>query len=168
MKLQFNQETEMRLIRVWFLILPIKGKVFIMSAKIREYRGDEIIVLFDAKRCIHAAECIKGMPDVFNVKERPWIQPEGVDNDALVAVIESCPSGALQYLRSDGGEAEVAPLTNTIAAQKNGPLYVQGDLVITTEDGEKLHETRVALCRCGASKNKPFCDNSHRKIDRSL
>ena len=128
----------------------------------RTYTSDAIDVQYDLKRCIHAAECVHGAPGVFDPKRKPWVDPSLADADAISAVIMSCPSGALKFTRKDGGAQEVAPDANTVAIQSNGPLFVHGDLQIETPDGEVVFtDTRVALCRCGLSENKPFCDNSH-------
>lgn len=136
-----------------------------MAAKNHEYAGTAITVRFDAKRCIHAAKCVRGLPAVFNTKERRWVQVENAGADEVAATVMACPSGALHFERKDGGAAEVAPNENVIRTKANGPHYVHGDLRILTANGELLlHETRVALCRCGASQNKPFCDNSHAQI----
>lgn len=45
-----------------------------MNSKRREYQGDGITVSYELKRCIHAAECVRGLPAVFNLGKRPWIQ----------------------------------------------------------------------------------------------
>lgn len=133
-----------------------------MSDKIRRYETDAITVTYDLKRCIHAEECIRGLPTVFNPKARIWIQPENAPADAIAQVITCCPSGALHFQRKDGGAPETPPPHNTVTIAPDGPLYVHGDLEIIRLDGSPaLQETRVALCRCGASQNKPFCDNSH-------
>ena len=59
----------------------------------------------------------------------------------------------------------LAPAQNTLMVLYNGPYYAHGDLAIegSPEDMPGVRR-RVALCRCGQSKNKPFCDNSHREI----
>lgn len=76
----------------------------------------------------------------------------------------ACPTGALRYERSDGGRPEAIPGSNTVFVMRDGPLYVRGRIEISDENGDTLHlDTRVALCRCGQSDNKPFCDHSHRK-----
>jgi len=122
------------------------------------------MVTFELKRCVHAAECLRRLPSVFDLKGRPWIQVDGASAEEIVSTIESCPSGALQYQRLDGGEAEMPDPVSSVIPIGNGPLYVRGDLSIRLEDGDILRESRAALCRCGQSQNKPFCDNSHRKI----
>lgn len=133
-----------------------------MVSKPRIYAGQGIDVAYDVKRCIHAEQCVRHLRAVFDPDQRPWIQPERADADTIATTIERCPTGALHYQRTDGGAAEAVPAENTIRIDPNGPLYVQGDLILQTSDGtEVMRETRLALCRCGASKNKPFCDNAH-------
>ena len=134
------------------------------KSKRRSYGGQGIVVSYNVKRCIHAAECVRGLPNVFDPKKRPWVQPDAAAADELVVVIERCPTGALQFERKDGGAPEVAPTENIILPVPNGPVYVHGQVEITIA-GEPEQETRVALCRCGASNNKPFCDNTHLEIN---
>ncbi len=135
-----------------------------MASKIREYQGDGIVVTWDAKRCINAKECVKGLPAVFDENKRPWIQPAGASPDELADVTVRCPSGALHFAQSNSGLVESPPEANIVVPVVDGPVYVHGDLKISPSDGETLRETRVALCRCGTSENKPYCDNSHLKI----
>ncbi len=135
-----------------------------MASKLREYQGDGIVVMWDAKRCIHAKECVKGLPAVFDENKRPWIQPADASPIELADVIVRCPSGALHFAQSNSGPVESPPESNIVVPVVDGPVYVHGDLKISTSDGETLRETRVALCWCVASENKPYCDNSHLKI----
>jgi CDGSH-type Zn-finger protein/uncharacterized Fe-S cluster protein YjdI len=129
----------------------------------KRYFSLSILVDYDAKRCIHAAECIRGLPAVFDTNRRPWILPSAAEPDAIAAVVQRCPSGALHFSRTDGGPAEAAPEDNTIVPRPRGPLYVRGRVQLRAPDGRLLVEdTRLSLCRCGQSRNKPFCDNSHR------
>ena len=137
-----------------------------MSKNVKQYTGEQIDVSYDVKRCIHAAECVRGLPAVFDTEKRPWIQPGNASADAVAEVIHRCPTGALHYTRKDGGSAEPIPGSNRILLAANGPLYVTGDLKIEAS-GNTLKETRAALCRCGQSANKPFCDNAHKKADFS-
>lgn len=128
----------------------------------RAYEGDGVTIHFDARRCIHAAECVHGLPAVFDADSRPWITPAGASVEEIVSVVERCPSGALTYVRSDGGPPEAVPSDPRIGMVKDGPLHVRGSLDLCDAEGRALDSgPRVALCRCGASKNKPFCDNSH-------
>lgn len=133
-----------------------------MAEKIQRYKSDAIAVRYDAKRCIHAAECVRGLPTVFNPRERRWVKLENAGADEVTEIVRRCPTGALHYERNDNGASEPTPNENVIRAQAHGPHYVRGDIRVPAATGETLlSETRAALCRCGASQNKPFCDNSH-------
>jgi CDGSH-type Zn-finger protein len=102
---------------------------------------------------------------VFVPEARPWVVVDAADADAVATAIESCPTGALHYRRLDGGLQEQPPAETTVEPRPNGPLFVRGAVRIVDPDGDLIREdTRVALCRCGASENKPFCDGSHRRV----
>ena len=133
-----------------------------MADRVRTYTSDDLDVHFSPRRCIHAAECVHGRPEVFDPNQKPWIDPEQAGADAIAEVVVRCPTGALTFTRKDGGAEEATPTHNKVTIAAQGPLFARGDLRVETPDGEMLLEdTRVALCRCGLSKNKPFCDNSH-------
>ncbi|WP_026166609.1 CDGSH iron-sulfur domain-containing protein [Gracilimonas tropica] len=133
-----------------------------MKEKILSYSTEDIKVTWDKERCIHAAECVRGLPNVFDPKRKPWIKPELANVGELTEVIERCPTGALHYERINSEKKEQAPEQNVITIQKDGPLYIHGEVAIRDLDGNVvLKDTRVAMCRCGKSKNKPLCDNSH-------
>jgi len=135
-----------------------------MEKRIRNYTGEKIDVSYETRRCIHAEECIKRLHAVFDTSKRPWVQPDAGLADSIVETILHCPSGALHYERKDGGEVEPIPDHNTILLTMNGPSYLRGDFTIVNGAGELVvNDTRAALCRCGGSANKPFCDNTHRK-----
>ncbi|MDX1438901.1 MAG: CDGSH iron-sulfur domain-containing protein [Rubricoccaceae bacterium] len=129
----------------------------------RTYSSDGINVHYDVNRCIHAAECVRGAPRVFNPKRRPWIDAEQGQAGDIAEVVLRCPTGALSFTRKDAGEEERPERLNTVTIQQDGPHYLRGNLQIESASGEILsRETRMALCRCGLSNNKPFCDNSHK------
>lgn len=132
------------------------------TGKDRRYAG-AVDITYSLRRCIHAEYCVNHLSEVFDKNKRPWITPDGAPPDQIMAVIESCPSGALHYDRKDGVR-EAAPPTNVIRVRHNGPLEIRGDLSINGATVELHHERRVTLCRCGASDNKPFCDNAHLRI----
>lgn len=134
-----------------------------MNDNVRHYADVEIDVRYDAQRCIHAAECLRGFPAVFDMTRRPWILPTGAGADAIATVIAKCLSGVLHFMRRDGGAAEIPPEGNTIVPMAGGPLYIHGRVQLRSADGKLIvKDMRLALCRCGQSHNKPFCDNSHR------
>jgi CDGSH-type Zn-finger protein/uncharacterized Fe-S cluster protein YjdI len=128
-----------------------------MSDGEQRYEGRDILVKFDATKCIHARNCVLGRPDVF-VPNAPgeWIQPDGARAEEIAAVARACPSGAITY-ELHAGAPEAAPLVNTARLRENGPLVMHAEMEIEGH-GAAL---RAALCRCGHSKNKPFCDGTH-------
>ena len=124
----------------------------------KTYTGSKIDVSFDGKLCIHARECVTGLPGVFEANAPgDWIHPDEASAESIAAVAHSCPSGAIRYQRKDGGPNEAAPEVNTVKIKENGPLAFRAELSI---DGEPAGY-RATLCRCGASANKPYCDGSH-------
>jgi uncharacterized Fe-S cluster protein YjdI len=131
----------------------------------REYRNERIAVYWAPQYCIHMANCLNAEPEVFDAMRRPWIVLDGADADAVADAVMSCPTGALTYERLDGGDAEPEPDEVTVSARPNGPLFVRGSVTVTDGHGGIVRQgTRMALCRCGESLNKPFCDATHRKI----
>lgn len=130
--------------------------------KIRHYDGDGIRVTYDAKRCIHAAECVHGLPEVFDPDRKPWIEAGAAAAEDLAAVVRRCPTGALTYARLDGQPEEGPAPTNELRIARDGPVYARGAIVLLdAEHREIVRETRAAFCRCGASQNKPYCDGRH-------
>ena len=136
-----------------------------MSDAVRLYVGQNIDVTYDTERCIHAAECTRGLPAVFDNSRRPWIDPNEASADAIAAVIAKCPSGALHFIRHDAGDPETPPEHDSATVIPGGPLYMRGLVQLRAADGSVIvKDTRLALCRCGQSRNKPFCDNSHLNV----
>ncbi len=131
-----------------------------MSSK--KYVKGDITVLWNADKCIHAANCVNGLPNVFKPKEKPWIQVEGATAEAIVAQVKECPSGALSIEGNEDSNGIESAKAQVFA---NGPVIVTGPLEITHTDGTKTTMERAAFCRCGASEKKPFCDGTHKKID---
>lgn len=134
-------------------------------AREKEYTGPGIVVTFNSRRCIHSANCVRGLPEVFDTKKRPWIQPDAADAERVAEVVMRCPTGALHFRRLDGGAEEPKPVEVTVTPQPDGPLYVRGWVRVLDEQGNVIHEdTRMAFCRCGHSNSKPFCDGSHERV----
>jgi CDGSH-type Zn-finger protein/uncharacterized Fe-S cluster protein YjdI len=119
-------------------------------------------VLFEARRCIHSRHCVLDAPTVFKANTPgEWIHPDTVSVDAVVAVAQSCPSGAIRYERHDGGPPEAAPLVNQLRVRENGPYAVHAPIELALADGTQDDGFRATLCRCGQSQRKPWCDGSH-------
>lgn len=127
-----------------------------------KYPGKQAIVSWHRKLCIHIGECGRADGELFVAGRNPWCQPDLASNDETEAVVLRCPSGALSAEFADGSKVEKAPALNSIHVVYNGPLFVRGELQISgaAEDVPGL-KFRAALCRCGKSANKPYCDNSH-------
>lgn len=135
-----------------------------MKKKIHTYEGEEITVRWDARRCLHVGECVRRLPAVFDTSRREWVVPDNAAADEVAATVRACPTGALQYESRSNPNREKPPAENRIVLRPNGPVWISGKIEIVDSEGSTLLEdTRVALCRCGASSNKPLCDNSHRK-----
>ena len=138
-----------------------------------KYTNDEVTVVWKPKVCIHSTICWKGLIEVFNPKERPWVKIEGASTERIIEQVRKCPSGALSYYMNaetgfDEPEKVVAEAANIMKIQvtPNGPYIIKTECLIVHGDGREETKTgTVALCRCGASSNKPYCDGTHRKND---
>jgi CDGSH-type Zn-finger protein/uncharacterized Fe-S cluster protein YjdI len=130
------------------------------------YRSDTVEVTWEPGYCIHVAACIRGDARVFDPNRRPWIDVTAADAARIVEVARLCPTGALHARLLSDAASEPAPSPMNVQARRNGPLFVRGVVQITDADGNLVREdTRVALCRCGQSSNKPFCDGTHRTVN---
>jgi CDGSH-type Zn-finger protein/uncharacterized Fe-S cluster protein YjdI len=137
---------------------PSKIPVPTLIGNTEHIDGKHLTLLFEAKKCIHARFCVTWGPQVFiaNV-QGPWIDPDAADVERLVEIAHACPSGAIRYQRKDGKPEEAPPPVNLVAVREAGPYAVRADIHMNGSS----KNYRATLCRCGASKNKPFCDGSH-------
>ena len=129
--------------------------------RLKEYKGTNITVIDNRGVCSHDGECTRNLPSVFRRHLRPWINPDGDNVQNIVETIEMCPSGALSYKIgfTRHQDQNRPPL---ITFQSGGPLYIQGGIVLIDDmDSKPESLEHYALCRCGASFNKPFCDGAH-------
>lgn len=134
----------------------------------KEYTNGEITVVWKSGLCIHSKNCFNGLPEVFNPQQRPWINMEAANSDIIMAQVNKCPSGALSYYKNEEGtmdkEEKKTDSSVKVEVTKNGPLLIYGDITVKHKDGNEEPKTKVtALCRCGLSSNKPFCDGTHTK-----
>jgi uncharacterized Fe-S cluster protein YjdI len=131
---------------------------------VRRYSTGEIVVEWESRLCYHSHNCVRALPQVFDPEARPWVKPELASADEVEAAVARCPSGALRSYRVGAAETPGhEPLELRASAQ--GPLLVRGGVRILDADGTLLYEgEKAALCRCGGSKNKPFCDGTHKTI----
>jgi len=139
-----------------------------MPLKTLHYKNEDITIIWKPETCIHSTLCWKGLQEVFDPKRRPWIIADAAGSEKIKDQINKCPSGALSYVLnnveapteislSDGKE------THILECMPNGPLLLKGEVLIRNTDGtEEMKSGTTALCRCGASQNKPYCDGSHK------
>jgi hypothetical protein len=114
---------------------------------------------------------------VFDPTKRPWVNMNGGSTQDIISICDQCPTDALTWKwNKDLSAAEEAELHANPPAEEmvpapvaeitlinNGPAIVKGKFRILNQMGEKIETAaQVALCRCGRSKNLPFCDGSHR------
>lgn len=132
------------------------------ESKQKEYTHNGFTVVWKPDKCIHSGVCVQKLPAVYHPKEKPWITPENATEEELRKQIDACPSGALSY-KTDSGKNDAKVEIQTL---KNGPLMIKGDCEMRDSDGNlKKLSGNNALCRCGASNDKPFCDGTHTKIN---
>ena len=133
--------------------------------KEKVYEGKEIFIHDNRVICSHAAECVDRLSSVFRLEERPWIDPDGAEVETIIEVIEKCPSGALSYTLNEKHYKD-KNREQVIQIAENGPYDVSGSVVLKVEEElQPPSKEHYSLCRCGTSKNKPFCDGTHRDIN---
>ncbi len=130
----------------------------------KNYTNGEVTIVWNAEKCIHSAICVKGLPDVFKPKEKPWIKIDKASTEDLINQVKHCPSGALSYFMNANSDKTSEVLETKVEVLENGPLLVYGTLNVTHKDGTKETKNKTtAFCRCGMSNNKPYCDGTHVK-----
>lgn len=134
---------------------------------VKNYSNGELTVVWKPKLCIHAGECVRRLPEVYDPKAKPWIKAENASTEDLKKQIAACPSGALSYKMAAESKDETShSLETKVEVLENGPLLVYGTLKVKDAQGkEEVKNKTTAFCRCGASSNKPYCDGAHVKAD---
>jgi CDGSH-type Zn-finger protein len=127
----------------------------------RRIQGRDIAFTDDQPLCTHAGFCTNRTTDVWDMV-RDSGDPEV--RARLERMIGLCPSGRLALELREGVEPG-PPAEPEILLEADGPIWVRGAVTIRAADGSSW-ETRdhVTLCRCGRSRNKPFCDDTHDEI----
>jgi uncharacterized Fe-S cluster protein YjdI len=145
-----------------------------MPVSTHKYTNGEVTIVWKPDTCIHSRICWTELRQVFDPTKRPWIKMDEADTEKIIEQVRRCPSGALSYFMNDENAAtntskpvivsEAAEILN-IKITPNGPILVNTDCRITHSNGtEEIKKGTTALCRCGASSSKPFCDGTHGKI----
>jgi CDGSH-type Zn-finger protein len=130
----------------------------------QSYQSAAITIHDNRSICAHAGHCTDGLGQVFRQKHEPWIDPAGAPVEAIVETIRTCPSGALSYTLNGvaGGDEQREP---AITVTQDGPYAVVGGAQLLEQSWATGASTEhYTLCRCGGSKNKPFCDGTHWSI----
>lgn len=140
-----------------------------MTEITKKYSNKDITIVWKPSVCIHSTLCWKGekgLRQVFNPSEKPWIKPDGATTEEIIERINNCPSGAISFYYNNEEHNPVETNAESIVeAMPNGPLLVYGNIVVKDKDGNQTQKNKVtAFCRCGASSNKPYCDGTHTKI----
>lgn len=131
-------------------------------SKVKEYKKDNLTVIWEAEKCIHSTKCWKGLPHVFKPTARPWVNMDGAETKNIAEQVSKCPSGALTYKMNHESESDNKADKVTVNVMENGPLIIKHEIkVIHANGSEEVRQQPVAFCRCGNSTNKPFCDGSH-------
>ncbi len=132
----------------------------------KTYKKESLNIHWKPELCIHSANCIKGLPRVFNPKIKPWVNQENAGIDELITTINTCPSGALSYSLDLDKELITVDTKSRISIKINesGPIIISDGCIIDYQGKSIEKEGTVALCRCGQSENKPFCDGTHKKV----
>lgn len=130
-----------------------------MSNPTHSFQNQTIKVSFDGSICAHAGVCFGELHSVFDGDANPPINLDGASTDEIIRVVTKCPSSALTYERLDDAPNEQIATTNTATIVPNGPVALRGQLTL----GDTEY-TRLTLCRCGQSQNKPYCDGSHKQV----
>ncbi|WP_252935447.1 (4Fe-4S)-binding protein [Roseivirga pacifica] len=126
---------------------------------VKEYSNGEITVVWKPQACIHSGICLRGLPEVFDLKKRPWVTMDAASSEAIVGLVRDCLSKALsikgvKFKEEDRSETQV----NLI---HGGPLIIRGGATVTNRNKEEVFHETVSFCRCGRSNKFPYCDGTH-------
>jgi CDGSH-type Zn-finger protein/ferredoxin len=125
------------------------------------YSGTRITIFDNRAICAHAGICTDRLKSVFRYGGEPCIDPNGASIEQVIDTIRQCPSGALSY-DIDGVQPAPPAREPMVTVTDNGPYAITGGVeLMSVEFGDGASKEHYTLCRCGASKNKPFCDGSH-------
>lgn len=131
-------------------------------SRARTFPGDSVVMTDDRSLCTQAGYCGDRFTTVWKMIAET---ADPAIRERLQRMVELCPSGSLEHAPR-AGDASVEPgYPPGVAAVRDGPLWVRGGVRVESADG-RAYETRhrVTLCRCGHSRNKPFCDGTHKDI----
>ncbi|HEY9117840.1 MAG TPA: (4Fe-4S)-binding protein [Roseivirga sp.] len=125
----------------------------------KEYTNGEITVLWKPEQCIHSGICLRGLPQVFDLKQKPWVNMEAAKSEQIVNLVKECPSKALsikgvKFKEKDNSDVEVTLING-------GPLIIKGGATVFNRKNTEVFKETVSFCRCGRSGKFPYCDGTH-------
>uniref|UniRef100_UPI00404871DD (4Fe-4S)-binding protein n=1 Tax=Roseivirga sp. TaxID=1964215 RepID=UPI00404871DD len=128
-------------------------------AIVKEYSNNEITVLWKPQQCIHSGICLRGLPQVFDLKRKPWVDIKGASSEEIVKLVKDCPSKALsikgvKFKEVDNSATEVVLIPH-------GPLIIRGGATVNDRKDQTVYHETVSFCRCGRSGKYPYCDGTH-------
>ena len=128
------------------------------AARADIFQGEGAVITDDLSICSKAGYCKDRFTGVWQMLG----STDPAVRDRMKRMVELCPSGRLAWSESVGAPEQEPEYEPEIAVFRNGPLFVRGGVRVVGSDGEPYEvRNRQALCRCGYSRNKPFCDGSH-------
>lgn len=142
----------------------------------REYRTEDIIVYWYPEICSQPGVCTRTLPGVFSKNRRPWVDLSQATAEEIIHCIDRCPSGALRYALPEGSRVDPALARGpgsldfaerddspvVLKSSGKGPMIVTGPLTVIKSGSDFVRkDSRIVLCGCGRSKNRPFCDGTH-------
>lgn len=138
----------------------------------RSYKNEDITVHWKPRECVHAGTCFRELRKVFDPSRRPWIDMTQAETDAIIDIVDRCPTDALTYERNNSTEnnnyEKISPKASNekvnLSIMRNGPILAEGHFTIVGTDGKETEiKSITSFCRCGMSKNMPYCDGTHNK-----
>lgn len=130
-----------------------------------EVEGKQVTVSYTPVLCGHIGVCQHLHKEVFDPSKKPWIQLENGTLKGITSVVKNCPSGALRISIDGEVEHHLDSDGTSIRINKNGPYVVKNVELEAEFNGAGASEKEYILCRCGHSKNKPFCDGTHYEVN---
>jgi len=126
---------------------------------VKEYTNGELTVLWKPQQCIHSGICLKGLPKVFDLKQRPWVNMNAASSEEIVGLVRDCPSKALsikgvRFKEEDRSDQQITLIPG-------GPIIVKGGATVNERKRTEVFHETVSFCRCKRSKNFPYCDGTH-------
>jgi len=132
------------------------------ASRIETFVGDGVVMTDDLSLCTHAGFCGDRLTRVWEMIEET---SDPAIRERLKRMVSLCPSGRLDHAPAPGAPAEEPTFEPSVAIERNGPIWVRGGIPVVSDDGTTWEvRNRVTLCRCGRSRNKPFCDGTHQEV----